>query len=131
MLKDIATLQALFDELPIAVFLKDSNSHIYFMNKACEAQWGISFESIRGTDGSQFFPPEQIESFNAKDREIFQGRCQQEFEEPIWNASLHENRIGHTFKKPIYDDFGNPLYLIGITIDVTENAQITSETAFE
>jgi diguanylate cyclase (GGDEF)-like protein/PAS domain S-box-containing protein len=124
MLKEINTLRALFDELPIAVFLKDRNSHIYFMNKACEAQWGVSFASIRGTDGSQFFPPDQIEKFNAKDKEIFQNRCQQEFEEPIWNASLHENRIGHTFKKPIYDDFGNPLYLIGITIDVTENAKL-------
>jgi len=31
--------------------------------------------------------------------------------------------MGHTFKKPVYDDIGKPLYLISTTVDITERKQ--------
>lgn len=117
---DISALTELVMSLPVAVFVKDAESKFRLMNMACEDQWGMSFSALRGTDASQFFPPEQVESFLEKDREVFAGGCQVDFEESFWNASLKQNRFGHTFKKPIYDELGNPLYLICITIDITD-----------
>jgi diguanylate cyclase (GGDEF)-like protein/PAS domain S-box-containing protein len=117
---DLKTIRELIDSLPNATFVKDCTSRILLMNKACEAQWGMLFSELRGTDGSQFFPPEQMEAFLAKDREVFKGGCQIDFEETIWNASLRQNRSGHTFKKPVYDGTGKPLYLICTTVDITE-----------
>ena len=125
--EDIKTMQALVDVLPIAIFVKDAASNFQLMNKACEAQWGMSFSDIQGTDASQFFPAEQMEWFLAKDREIFAGGKQLDFEETFWNASLKQNRVGHTFKKPIYDTAGNPLYLICVTIDITETKKSHQE----
>ncbi len=93
------------------------------MNRTCEDQWGMAFVDLQGTDASQFFPEEQMEWFLAKDQEVFTGREPIDFVEPIWNATLKENRTGHTFKKPIYDGQGNPLYLIGITIDITDHSR--------
>jgi diguanylate cyclase (GGDEF)-like protein/PAS domain S-box-containing protein len=119
--EDIRAMQALVDVLPIAIFVKDAASKFQLMNKACEAQWGMSFADLQGTDGSQFFPPEQMEWFLAKDRKIFSGGSQVDFEEAFWNASLKQNRVGHTFKNPIYDASGNPLYLICVTIDITDS----------
>jgi diguanylate cyclase (GGDEF)-like protein/PAS domain S-box-containing protein len=87
----------------------------------------MSFTELRGTDGSQFFPSEPIARYLAKDREVFRGRCQLDFEETFWNASLKQNRLGHIFKKPIYDDTGKPLYLICTTIDITERKQAEDE----
>lgn len=117
----VAALQTLADALPVAIFIKDAESKFLLMNKACEEQWGMNSSDLRGTDASQFFPPDQMELFLAKDQEVFAGGQQVDFEETFWNATLKQNRFGHTFKKPVYDEAGNPLYLICITVDITEN----------
>ena len=124
-----AAIQALVDLLPVAIFIKDSQSKFLLMNQACEEQWGMKFSDLTGTDGSQFFPVDQMKSFLCKDREIFLGRALVDFEEEFWSAERKQNRIGHTFKKPIYDEFGIPLYLICITIDITDRKQ--SEKIFQ
>ena len=111
------------DLLPIAIFIKDTDSKLLLVNKACEAQWGMSQSDLCGTDGSQFFPSDQMMLFFAKDKEVFAGKCQVDFEETFWNATLKQNRLGHTFKNPIFDEFGQPLYLICATLDITEQKQ--------
>jgi diguanylate cyclase (GGDEF)-like protein/PAS domain S-box-containing protein len=119
-IEDIKAMQTLVDALPAAVFVKDAKSRFQLMNKACEDQWGMKFSDLQGTDASQFFPSDQMERFLAKDREVFAGGHQIDYEETFWNANLKQDRLGHTFKKPIYDEFGNPQYLICITSDITE-----------
>lgn len=121
--EDLIAIRELVDSLPNATFVKDAESKFLLMNRACEEQWGMSFLELRGTDASQFFPPEQMAWFLEKDREIFEAGCQIDIEETFWNAALKQNRLGHTFKKPIYDDAGKPLYLICTTIDITERKQ--------
>ncbi|MFA6970597.1 MAG: EAL domain-containing protein [Gallionella sp.] len=125
--EDVKAMQELVDVLPIAIFIKNAKSQFQLMNKACEEQWGMCFSDLHGTDASQFFPPDQMEWFLAKDREIFIGGSQVDFEESFWNATLGQNRIGHTFKKPIYDAAGNPLYLICLTIDITDRKKTNQE----
>lgn len=116
-------IKEVVDAIPVALFIKDSSSRFVLMNRACEDQWGMAFVDLQGTDASQFFPKEQMEWFLAKDQEVFAGRQPIDFVEQIWNATLKENRTGHTFKKPIYDGHGKPLYLIGITIDITDHSR--------
>ena len=106
--------------IPVAFFVKDCKSRFFLMNKACENQWGMSFADLRDTDGSQFFPPEQMKQFLATDRSIFEGRKTVEFEETFWSAAKKADRIGYTFKLPMYDASGNPEYLVCVTLDITE-----------
>jgi diguanylate cyclase (GGDEF)-like protein/PAS domain S-box-containing protein len=120
MIDDIQAMQALIDALPVAVFVKDAESKFLLMNKACEDQWGMRFSELQGTDASQFFPAEQMKFFLEKDREVFAGGCQVDFEEIFWSATLKLDRFGHTYKKPVYDESGKPLYLICITTDITD-----------
>ena len=120
-------LQEIINVMPVALFIKDPASRIIMMNRACEEQWGMSFQDLIGTDASQFFPPEQMNVFLAKDREVFASRQLVSFEEDVWSAALKENRKAHTLKKPVFDSAGNPLYLIGISIDITERKQIERE----
>ncbi|PTQ78420.1 EAL domain-containing protein [Nitrosomonas ureae] len=117
---DVSKFQELIDLLPIAIFIKDTESKLLAINKACELQWGLSFKDLQGTDASQLFPPAQMEHFLAKDQEVFESGCQIDFEETMWNSMLKQNRMVHTFKKPICDTSGKPLYLIGMFVDITE-----------
>jgi len=114
------SLRDVIDAIPAALFVKDCHSRIVLMNRACEESWGMSFADLRGTDASQFFPADQMESFLVRDREVFAGGKAVEFEERFWNAARREDRTGHTFKRPIYDGDGKPMYLVGITIDITD-----------
>jgi diguanylate cyclase (GGDEF)-like protein/PAS domain S-box-containing protein len=126
-------LLTIIDLIPVAFFVQDLNSRFFLMNRACESQWGMSFDQLRDTDGSQFFPPDQMDQFLATDRSIFESHQPVEFEETVWSAAWESNRIGYTFKRPMYDDNGNPEYLVCVTLDITdrklaEAALLDSET---
>lgn len=120
-------LHEIIELMPVGLFIKDPASRIVLMNRACEAQWGMAFADLRDTDGSQFFPPAQMEGFLAADRDAFAGRRALDFEEVSWNAALQENRNVRTLKKPVFDAAGDPAYLIGMTVDITEHKN--AETA--
>jgi diguanylate cyclase (GGDEF)-like protein/PAS domain S-box-containing protein len=123
-------LLAIIELIPVAFFVKDHKSHFFLMNRACEKQWGMSFEDLRDTDASQFFPPDQMEQFLAKDRAIFEGRESVEFEEIFWSAEKQANRVGYTFKRPIYDARGDPQYLVCVTLDITERKSAEEKLQF-
>ncbi len=116
-------LQEIIDVMPIAVFVKDAQSRIMMMNNACEAQWGISFSQLHNTVGDHIFPPEQIKAFLMGDRQVFANGAVLEVEESVWNFALQTQRIMHTYKKPVFDKAEQPLYLIGISVDITEAKQ--------
>ncbi len=118
LLNNEMAIQELIDLLPVAVYVKDVAGKFHLMNKACEAQLGMSFENLLGTDASQFSPHDQIAQFLARDREVFAGGSRFDFEETFWHATLKQNRIGHTYKIPVYDASGKPLYLICVTFDI-------------
>ncbi len=121
------TIQEAVGVIPVPVFIKDRDSRIVFMNAACEDQWGIGFADLRGTDGSQHFPPEQMRAFLAEDQRVFAGGQQVDVEETIWNAKLGQNRVVHTIKKPIDGATGQPAYLIGITFDMTDRVRAEAD----
>lgn len=113
-------LNEIITTMPVALFIKDTKSRIVLMNNACEAQWGVLFADVVGTDARRFFPAEQVDAFLANDQEVFAARKMVNFEELVWNSQIGANRTLHTFKKAIYDHSGSPIYLIGISIDITE-----------
>jgi diguanylate cyclase (GGDEF)-like protein/PAS domain S-box-containing protein len=120
---NLDSVSAFADVLPISLFIKDAQSRIVFMNQACERQWGMRFSDLRGSDGSQFFPPEQMAQFLAIDRLAFERGEPFDFDEVYWSESHQANRLGHTYKSPTYDAAGKPLLLICATIDITERKE--------
>ncbi len=116
-------LHEIINLMPLPVFVKDSQCRIVLMNFACEMQWGMKFSDLKNTTGSQFFPVEQITKFLENDNAIFDSNNLVEFEEAVWNADLRQNRIVHTYKKPVLNEMGEPDYLIGISVDITENKE--------
>ena len=113
------SLSLILDAIPVPVFVKDRESRILAMNKACEDQWGLDFQSLEMNVGDAFFPKDQIAGFLEKDREIFHEGKAVDFEEQVWNHKLQQNRASHTFKSPIYDAAGEPQMLVCVLIDIT------------
>jgi PAS domain S-box-containing protein len=113
-------LRDITDLMPVALFVKDAESRFVMMNKACEEQLGISFDDLRDTDASQFFPPDQMAHFLATDAAVFAKGETVDIVETVLNARLKENRLIRTLKKPLFDQSGAPSYLICLSFDITE-----------
>jgi two-component system sensor histidine kinase UhpB len=113
-------LQQIISTLPIPLFIKDARSQIIMMNTACEQQWGVRFEDVEGTKAAQFFPPEQMAKFLADDQAVFAHGQLLVVEEVACHAGRGEDRVLETRKKPVFDKDGQPAYLLGISVDITE-----------
>ena len=123
----LRTSEERFEEIvnlmPVSLFVKDAQSRVTFMNSECERQWGVRLDEVRGTDVSTIYPPEQVEAFLAADRRAFDERRVIDYEETVWHAALNARRNVRTWKKPVFDNAGQPRYLIGIRVDVTERIE--------
>lgn len=116
--------QEILDLMPVSVFVKDADSRLVFLNSECEAQWGVRSDDVRGTDASGHFPPSAVETYLANDRIAFDERRAIDYEETVWHAGLRSERTVHTYKKPIFDAAGEPRYLIGVRVDITDKKRI-------
>ncbi len=112
-------LDAIIEHIPDMVFVKDA-VHLAFtrFNLAGEQLLGVPRSALIGKTDLDLFPAEQAGFFQAKDRETLAGKQLVEIaEEPIETAA--GKRWLHTKKVPILDDDGTPLYLLGISHDIT------------
>lgn len=110
----------IIESMPVAVFIKDPESRMLLMNRECERQWGIALENVQGTTGAHFYSAEELQQYLQADRAAFEGRRLIESETTIRNFLTGEVLTLRALKKPVFDEHGNPRYLIGISVDITE-----------
>ncbi len=120
-------LDTMIEHIPDMVFVKDADRLAFTrFNRAGEELLGVSRADLIGKTDYDLFPASEAEFFQAKDRETLAGRALVEiFEEPIQTAS--GPRWLHTKKVPILDEDGAPIYLLGISQDITDRKRADSE----
>jgi len=119
-------LDAIIENIPNMIFVKDAE-HLAFerFNRAGEQTLGMKREQLIGKNDYDFFPAEQAEFFQARDRDTLQKKALLDIpEEPIQTAN--GTRWLHTKKVPILDEQGQPAYLLGISEDITERKEAAS-----
>jgi PAS domain S-box-containing protein len=110
----------IYDSIPNMVFVKDAKDLLFrSMNKAGEQMIGNTREELAGKSDYDFFPREQADFFMARDREVFNTNVPVISEERI---TTRQNGIRwlRTKKIGVKDKNGKPLYMIGISEDITE-----------
>jgi two-component system, cell cycle sensor histidine kinase and response regulator CckA len=114
-------LSSIIEHLPNMIFVKDAaDLRFVRINRAGEQLLGLDRADLIGRSDHDFFPPEEADSFVAKDREVLAaGQLLDIPEEPI-HTSHRGTRFLHTKKIPILDDSGTAQFLLGISEDVTE-----------
>lgn len=114
-------LDSVLENIPNMIFVKDAKELRFVrFNKAGEKLLGYSQKDLIGKNDYDFFPKEQADFFTGKDHEVInKGEIFEIPEEPIDTKT--GKRWLHTRKIVIKDEHNNPLYLLGISEDITES----------
>lgn len=120
-------LTSIVENIPHMIFVKDARELRFVrINKAEEEMFGLPAAEIIGKSDFDFFPEDEVRFFQGKDRAVLEGRQLVDIpEEPVHSAQ--GVRIFHTKKIPIFDEAGEPQYLLGISEDITERKQAEVE----
>ncbi|HEY9635951.1 MAG TPA: PAS domain S-box protein [Coleofasciculaceae cyanobacterium] len=116
-------LNSLLENLPVGVFAKDAQElRFVYWNKAITQLIGYSVSEVIGKSDYDLFPKEQASFCTAQDREtISSGKL---VDIPIELVHTHRGQRLFNIKKiPIFDEFGEPQYVLGIAEDLTEFKQ--------
>ena len=124
-------LISILENIPDMVFLKDAQDlRFVFINRAGEELLGISRRELIGKTDLDFFPQDQAEFFTRKDRQVLESRTALDIPEEEIKTKSVGGCILHTKKVPILDDDGRPVFLLGISEDITRRKQAET-TAME
>ena len=111
-------LQAIMDNAPFAIFLKDRGGRYQLINRAYTDWFGDRPEDIIGRTAAEIYPADQVERWEAVDRELIKsGRVAQE-ERRVVKAKPGIEWV-LTTKFPIRDEQSNPIGFAGIVDDIT------------
>lgn len=111
--------EVIFENMPYMAFVKGGDDlHFLSMNKAGEILTGLSRHILLGKSDNDFFPKEQADFFRATDKKVFNSLTPVIIEEPI--STSKGDRWLRTKKIAVRDEEGKPLYLVGISEDITE-----------
>jgi len=123
-----AFLKSLIEHLPITIFVKDARDLRYVVfNKMAEELVGASEDELIGKTDYDFYDREQAEYFVAQDRYVLASNQAMEIPSEQIRTRDRGVRYLHTRKIPLAGADGNSAYLIGISIDVTEQKKNEDE----
>ena len=125
-----AFLQAIIDNLPVGVFVKDATPADFgtfrLWNRSAESMLGFDAEQVVGKNDRDVYPAAQAELFRQADEQVMAGGVRLEMPDEIADHGRGP-RILRKVKVPIFGKDHEPRYLLGIAEDVTERRRATEE----
>jgi PAS domain S-box-containing protein len=116
---EAARYRATIEQAPIPMFIKDIAGRYTFCNAAFEEVSGLRRENVLGKTANEVLPPEEVEFFLEKDRELFANPSRQVFEH-ISRRDPRTMRHGLFMRGPLFDKQGNPFGLMCAILDIKD-----------
>gem|GEM_PF-3442900 len=114
-------LDNIIENIPNMIFVKDARELRFVrFNRAGERLLGRSRDEMIGRNAFDFYSREEAEHFIASDREVLASGTMQDIQVESIQTRDNVRRILHTRKIPILDSTGEPVYLLGISEDITD-----------
>ena len=114
-------LRTLIDNMPDAIYAKDTESRYILVNQATAAGVDTTPAEMLGHTVFDYYPPEQAQRFFDDDRDVMRsGRSLIGREELALDRSTGAQRWLLTTKVPLRDDGGRIVGIVGISRDIGE-----------
>ncbi len=123
-----AFLDTVIENIPHMIFVKDAKELRFVkFNKAGQELLGYSLEELAGKNDYDLFHKELADYFTGKDRQVLLGAKVENIPEETVLTRQNGERILHTKKIPVFDNAGQPLFLLGISEDITGQKRVEEE----
>lgn len=110
-------LQAVMNNSPAIIYLKDLDGQYLLVNKEFEQVVGVTNENVIGKTDYELFPKHTAEVFTKHDQDALNSNQHKQFEEIL---ELEDgNQIYLSLKFPLKDADGNNFAVCGISTDIT------------
>ncbi len=120
-------LRTILDTNPNMIFVKDAKElRFVHLNKTGEKLIGLTEEEVIGKNDYDFFPKHQADFFTSKDREVLNSDKVLPIEEEELQTA-DGLRILRTKKVAIRNSEGDPLYLLGVSEDITNQKEFQAQ----
>jgi two-component system, sensor histidine kinase and response regulator len=111
-------LNAVMEQTPDAIFIKDLQSRYIYANDALARQLQCTVQDILGKTDTELYPPEQALAFVRTDEEVLahDGPC-------VYEDRMHNGTdvvFANSMKTPYKDENGQVVGILGITRNVSE-----------
>lgn len=113
-----ARLQAIMDNTPAVVFLKDIDGKYLVVNRRFEELLGVEPGSMLGKADSDFFPKDYAERFRYRDQLVISAGASMQFEEVFHQADGEHYYLANIFA--LVDSSGRSYGIGGIVTEITE-----------
>jgi PAS domain S-box-containing protein len=118
-------LQAMLDNVPAVVYMKDLNARYLLINRHFEEVFGLTNSAVIGKTDHDLFPAARADAFRANNNRVIDSRRALRFDEVA-----EQNGRVHTYsslKFPLQDSDGLPYAVCGVSTDVTEQRESSQE----
>jgi diguanylate cyclase (GGDEF)-like protein/PAS domain S-box-containing protein len=116
-----AFLDAVVENIPAMLFVKEAKEHRFVLfNKAGEELLGVPRAELIGRNDHDLFPKREADQFVARDRAVLQSGELEITEEERIHTPHNGLRLLRTKEIAIPDEHGRPMYLLGISEDITD-----------
>jgi PAS domain S-box-containing protein len=111
-------LQAIVDNSPALIYLKDTAGRYILVNRQWEILAGLSREQVKGNTDCDVFPKETADRFVLNDKKVLETGTPLEFEELVpFDSGTHTLL---SLKFPLYNSTGTPCAVCAISTDITQ-----------
>ncbi|HEY4663480.1 MAG TPA: response regulator, partial [Comamonas sp.] len=120
-------LNAVAEQTPDAIFIKDTQGRYQYVNRSLSAQLGLSVEEILGRTDYDLYPQDQAQAFVATDQEVLQSNTTH-----VYEARMHNGKqtvFANTMKTPYRDEEDRVVGILGITRNVTDTRHAQEQMA--
>lgn len=127
--KSEAFLEAIIDNIPATVFVKDTRTlRFVLMNKTGEELLGYSRQEIRGKKVSDIFPEAEAALFTQGDKKVLEEKKMLDLPDVMLETQSNGGHILQTRIIPLLNDDGDPEYIIGIALDITQQRKLEAQS---
>ena len=121
-------LESIVENIPHMIFVKDADQLRFVrFNRAGEELLGHTRQNLLGKSDYELFPRDEADFFTSSDRNVLKSRKVLDIpEEPILTKAKGLRSL-HTTKIPILDENDQPVYVLGISEDITERKRADTQ----
>jgi PAS domain S-box-containing protein len=122
-----AQLQAILDNAPVAIYMKDLEGHYLMVNQAFEVLTGVGRLEALGRTAADVHQPSFARVVTSHDEEVLRVREPLQFKEII--PGEEETRTFRSLRFPLFDESSTPYAVCGITTEITDEVRAEAERA--